>query len=287
MPLFGLLEPFLIGWPRLAQLVAFLLLLGVAFLLNYMVHQHQLLAKKSWLPALLVVVLGSCTPDLLQLSPQLIALVFLLPAVHILADTYRMTAAYRQVFNVGVLIALASLVYLPAAVFLVFVFFALVNLRPFIWREWIILLFGFLLPYVYVTAWYYWHDQVAELYSSRILEPVLQRDFFLKLPVFNYGLAGIIGLLLLAAMGRFVAGSGTATLKTKKGVSLMNWLLFFALMSVLPAQHFGAGVFLLTLPSLAFLTANYFLLARRVWLAELLFALLLLAIVLGYKPWLV
>ncbi|MCU0432069.1 MAG: hypothetical protein MUC87_01290 [Bacteroidia bacterium] len=286
MPLFAFAAQFAAGFPLASKVVALLVLLGEAFLLNYIVQQHQLLTKKSWLPALLTVVLGSATADLLQLSAPLLALLPLLLALHVLAGTYRLNSAFSQVFNSGVLISIAALIYLPAAIFLVFAFAALVLLRPFIWREWMILLFGFLLPWIYVSVWYYWHDNLAVFYRDLVLQPVLQRDFFLKLPAEAYPLTAIVGLLLLTAIGRFVAGSGTATMKTRKGISLMNWFLFTGLLALLPAQHFGAATLLPVLPPLAFVTANYFLLARRLWMAEVLFGILILAVIIGYKPWL-
>ena len=285
MPLFGFVNEFIAAFPRLSQVAGLVLLLGEAFLLNYIIQQHQLLTKKSWLPALLTVVLGSSTGDLLQLSAPLLALLPLLLALHLLAGTYRMDTAFGSVFNSGVLISVAGLIYLPAAVFLLFAFAALVLLRPFIWREWIILLFGFLLPWIYTSAWFYWNDGLQTFYTQTVLEPIRHRDFFLKLPVEAYPLAAITALLLLTAMTRFISGSGTATLKTKKGITLMNWFLFAGLLALLPAQGFSASVVLFALPPLAFVTANYFLLARRVWMAELLFGLLLLAVLVGYKPW--
>ncbi|MGL5892047.1 MAG: hypothetical protein ACRC3B_19295, partial [Bacteroidia bacterium] len=84
MPLFGFVNEFMAAFPRLSQVLGLLLLLGEAFLLNYIVHQHQLLTKRSWLPALLTVVLGSSTGDLLQLTAPLLALLPLLLTLHLL-----------------------------------------------------------------------------------------------------------------------------------------------------------------------------------------------------------
>jgi hypothetical protein len=283
MPIWQLVSPFAQDYPVLSRIFGLVLLLAEAFIFNLILQQHQLLNKKSWLPALLFVVLGSCTPELLQLTPELLALLLLLPVMYLLLQTYRMEKAYGHAFNIGVLIALASLIHLPSIVFLVFALVALTIFRPFIWREWLILLFGLLIPYIYVSAWFFWKDQLSAFYQNQLIEPILQRDFFLKLPAIDYALTLVLGILLLAATGRFITGSGTATLKTRKGISMMIWFLVIALPAVLLAQHFGVMVFLFTLPPLAFLIANYFLQAQRIWLAELLFALLLLGILMGYK----
>lgn len=62
--------------------MGFVFSLGTAFVLNFIIHQHQILTKKSWLPALLFLVLSSSTKGFLWLNPQLIAGIFILLSLH-------------------------------------------------------------------------------------------------------------------------------------------------------------------------------------------------------------
>jgi hypothetical protein len=282
MPFYSGLDIFLRAHPLTSVTLGFIFSLGEAFLLNYIIYEHHILTKRSWLPALLFIVLSACTPDLLWLHPEHIAGLFVLCALHFLLGTYRMDKSFGQVFNSGILIGIALLFYLPSIVFLIFSIVAVLILRPFIWREWIILILGSAIAPVYAGVYFFWHDELRTVTENVILNPIRHRDFFLKLSVEYYFLTAMIGLLLFVAGGRFLAGAGTTTLKTKKGVSVMVWFLFFSALTILPAQNFAVAGFLFTIYPLALFISNYFLVARRIWLAETIFILLLTSILFSY-----
>lgn len=282
MPFYVPVDGFLRLHPLFSVISGLILSITEAFLLNYVIYQHQVLTKKSWLPALIFVVLSACTPGLLWLHPQLIAGLFLLGMLHLLLGTYRMDKSFGAVFNAGFLLGMATMFYLPSIVFLLFAIIVLILLRPFIWREWIIFIIGLMIPWLYAGVWFFWNDQLKEITGRVLLEPIRHRDFFLKLPYEYYALTAVTGFLLLVAAGRFVAGAGTSTLKTKKGVSVMVWFLVFSLLAIIPAQNFAVAGFLFVLFPVALFVSNYFLQARRLWLAETIFILLLLSIGLSY-----
>jgi hypothetical protein len=281
-PFYQPVDDFLRLHPVLSVLGGFLLSLAQAFMLNYIIYEHHLLIKKSWLPALLFTVLSACTPEMLWLHPQHIAGFFLLGALHLLLGTYRTDKAFGAVFNAGLLVGLAGLFYIPALLFLVYAVIVILLLRPFIWREWFILLFGALIPWIYSGVYFFWTDRLAGITNRYITGPILNRENFLKLPVEYYPLTVMIGFLLMVAAGRFIAGAGTSTLKTKKGIAVMIWFLFFGLMAVLLAQNYAMAGFLFAIYPLSLFISNYFLSARRLWLAETIFVLLLVSIGLDY-----
>ncbi|MCX6310695.1 MAG: DUF6427 family protein [Bacteroidetes bacterium] len=282
MPLYASLDVFLRDHTFFSVSMGFLLSICEAFFLNYIIYQHQILTKKSWLPALMFVVLSACTPGLLWLNSQLIAGFFLLGALHFLLETYRKDKAFGSVFNSGILIGIAALFYLPSIVFLLFALISVILLRPFIWREWIILFLGSTVAPIYAGVYFFWHDQLQHVTHELILNPILHRDFFLKLPVEYYFLTIMTGLLLFVSAGRFFSGAGTTTLKSKKGISVMIWFLVLSLLSILLAQNYAVAGIIFAIYPISFFTSNYFLVARRVWLAESIFLLLILSIVVSY-----
>lgn len=282
MPFYADLDIFLRAHPQLSVVFGFLIAMGEAFLLNYIIYQHHILMKRSWLPALMFVVLSACTPGLLWLHPQHIAGIFLLGALHLLLGTYRMDKSFGSVFNAGILIGVAALFYLPSIVFLIFAIVCIILLRPFIWREWIILILGSTVAPIYAGVYYFWNDKLLFMTSEVIFNPIRNRDFFLKLPVEYYFLTAMTGLMLFVSAGRFLSGAGTSTLKTKKGISVMIWFLVFSLLAVLPAQNNAVAGIIFAIYPLSLFTSNYFLVARRLWLAETIFILLLTSIALSY-----
>lgn len=284
MPLYRLLEQFPVDHPMAATITAMFLIGLQALAFNYFVYKHQLLSKRSFLPALFFLVFASCSHGLLRFHAPLLANFFLLPALYLMFDTYRMDTAYSKVFYTGLLVSLASLVYFPALVFGLFFIVCLIILRPFIWREWIILLLGIAVPYVYAASYYYVTDQSAVFWQDMVAAPVVNRDFFLALPVEYYPLTAVVVLLLLATAGRLVAGSGAATLKTRKGISCLVWMSFFCLLAGIPAQDFAVAGFYFAIIPVSVFVSSIFLNARRTWLAEVFFGLLIVGIGAVYLP---
>ncbi|HEU4717374.1 MAG TPA: DUF6427 family protein [Bacteroidia bacterium] len=282
MPAFGSVASWTSAWPVLNVFLGLAFTLLQAFLLNYIAQQQQLFTRKTWLPALMFVTFASCTPSLLTFNPELVAGLFLLGALYVLLSTYRMDRAHSQVFNAGFLIGLAGIFYLPSLVFFIFAIIAIIVLRPFVWREWAILFAGLLVPWIYSGVYFFWNDRIVSVTMENIYNPVVQRDFFFKLPVEYYALAFMTGMVLLTSAGRFVAGAGTSTMKTKKGVSVMVWFLVFSIIAVIPAQNFAVPVFLFTVYPLSVFTSNYFLNARRQWLADTIYLFFLASIAATY-----
>ncbi|GAB4131384.1 MAG: hypothetical protein Fur0041_01690 [Bacteroidia bacterium] len=282
MPLYQPLAKYFFENQLFARVVGFLIMLGNAFLLNYIVRKNQLLSRKSWLPALMFVVFSACTPGLLWPHASLFASFFLLLSLLLVLETYRQDKSLGAVFHVGLMVGLAAQFYLPALVFLIFHLISLLILRPFIWREWVVIIIGAILPFIYVLFYFFMKDHTAGLTREYIIEPIVHRSFFLKLPLADYVLAGGTGIVLLGSMGRFIAGSGTSTMKTKKGISVLIWFMVLSLAAILPAQHFGVDTFVFTIIPVAFFTSNYFLHSRKNWMSVLSFWLILAGIVFSY-----
>jgi hypothetical protein len=282
MPLYGSLNGFFLAHPLVGTITGFIILMGEAFLLNFLLQQHQILTRKNWLPALLTVVFGSCSSGLLWPLPEQLAGLLILAALYLLLGTYRQDRALSPIFNSGVLLGLASLFYFPAFLFFFFFFIVVIMLRPFVWREWLMLLIGFLLPFIYSGFWFFWNDQLEISTQVYLINPILDRSFFLKLDTSDYFLTAVTLLLIVVSTGRLLSSSLTSALKTKKGIGVMTWLMFFSLVVLLPAPNFASGSFRFVIYPLAFLASNYFLAARRLWIAESIFTLLLIGIGISY-----
>lgn len=282
MPLYTFADVFFRNHIYVALSIGLILIITEAFLLNYILIQHQVVVKKNWLTALLVVVFGSCAPQLLWPGPQQFSGLLLILVIHILLGTYRQDKSFGAVFNAGLLLGLASQIYLPSLIFFLFAFIAVIMLRPFIWREWVILIIGVTIPFIYGGVYFYWNDTWHETTQNVIVNPIANRSFFLKLDDSGYFLAAVTALVLLVSAGRLIAGSQASTLKTKKGVSVMIWFTIFALVASLPAQSFAVNTFRFVIYPFAFFASNYFLNARRKWIAEAIFTMLLLGIAVSY-----
>jgi hypothetical protein len=282
MPLYGSIEPWLIANPFLARILGLIIVILTGFSINYVVNEHQIAPKKSWLPALLYVTMASSSPGLLWLHPALPATFLVVWSLHLALSTYRDETVKGIIFHAGVLAGLATLIYLPSVLFILFLLVALIILRPFNGREWAILFSGSALPFIYSGFYFFMKDSWHGVTAHYVVQPVINKNWFLKLGSADYAVFGMVVIIFLGALYRYVAGAGTSTMKTKKSISVISWMGIFSALTVLPAQYFHSSSFLFLLAPLTMFATNYFIAMRKPVTRELVYVLLIGSIIGGY-----
>lgn len=282
MPLYGSIEPWLIANPFIARILGLITVILTGFSINFVVNEHQIAPKKSWLPALLYVTMASSSPGLLWLHPALPATFLVVWSLHLALSTYRDETVKGVIFHSGVLAGLATLMYLPAALYILFLLVALIILRPFNGREWAILFSGASLPFIYSGFYFFMTDSWRGVTSRYIIDPIMNKNWFLKLGSADYAVFGVLVIIFLGALYRYVAGAGTSTMKTKKSISVLSWMGICSALTVLPSQHFHSSSFLLLLAPLTIFAANYFIAMRKPVAREFVYILLIAAVIGGY-----
>jgi hypothetical protein len=278
MPLYELIvRPFsTIHW--LETLVGLILVVGEAFLLNYIVNENEVLSKQSYLPALFYILFMSNNNDMLLLTPPLFANLFILFAINKLLSSYRKDNAFSQAFDAGLLISVATLFYFPYIVFLPLLGVSLIIMRPFNWREWVISFLGVLIPYIFVVTFYFWNDKLDYLFFDKMFYPITRHKLTTAFPKSFYFMIGTGWLILLFSIGKLFQGVGIGSQKTKKSIILLVWFFFFSALSVLMAPEISTKYFSpLAIPAAVF-CGNYFANIKKQWWPEFLLLLLLSSI---------
>ncbi len=280
-PLYKLLISGITPYPFLLTLISFILIFCEAMLINYIVEKNEIIDTKTYLPALVYIVLMSLQPEMFSLHPIVIANLFMLLAVHMLMQTYRRETAYAQAFDAGFFISLASLFYIPSIVFVLLIWIGFVIIRPFIWREWVISFMGLLLPLVYLVFYYFWIDKLDTLEYDVIYYTLIAPRKSFKALSFSFADYIQIGILLLAAFfsaGRFFTDLGKSTVRSRGNLLLTVYFFIFSVISIIVAPEYS-------IPYLSFLSipfsiffSSYLLFTRKEWLAELIFLLLIISV---------
>jgi hypothetical protein len=278
MPLYEMCGGLFSNILRLGTFFAMLLIIGEAFLLNYIVNENEVLSKQTNLSALFYVLFMSNNNDMLLLSPPLFANLFLLFALNKLLSSYRKDNAFSQSFDAGFLISIATLFYFPYVVFLPLLIVGLIIMRPFNWREWLISFIGASIPYIFVITFYFWNDKLDYLFFDKMFFSLIREKTSQVFPKSFYFMIGTGWTILLFSIGKLFQGVGIGSQKTKKSIILLVWFFFFSALSVLIAPEISTKYFsALAIPAAVF-CANYFANIKKQWWAEFLFLLLLSSI---------
>lgn len=275
MPLYELMAGSFINIPWLSCLIALILVVGEAFLLNFIVNENEVLSKQNYLPALFYIVFMSNNNAMLTLHPLLFGNLFLLLAIQKLLSSYRKDKAFSEAFDAGLLISIASLFYFPFAVFLPLLGIGLIILRPFNWREWLISFIGALIPYLFVITFYFLYDKLDYLFFDKMFYQFIRKKPSLDFPKTFYFMIGVGWLIVLFSIGKIIVGVGIGSQRTKKSIIFLVWFFFLSALSILVAPEISTKYFsAMAIPAAVF-CSNYFANIKKEWWAEFLFLLLL------------
>ena len=254
----------------LCSAMAFVLLYVQAVMVNYLVNEYRLMPKPTYLPAMAYLLLTSLLPEWSYLSSPLVAATFVLWAFNKLFRLYNQPEARGSVFNVGLLLGIASYFYFPSACFLLCALLGLIILKPFRLHEAVLFLVGCLTPYYFMVTILFLTDKlsIASFFPHLSLQtPVVRSNVWLA-----------VSILLLAipflAGGFFVQSHlHKMLIQVRKAWSILLFylLLAFFVPFVNTDSTFNNWV-LLAVPFACFHASTYFYAVKK-WIPNLLLLL--------------
>jgi hypothetical protein len=248
-----------------------------AVLFNRIINNHGLLAKPSYLPALLYITGSSLFLQFLILSPPLICNFLLIWIMDKFLKIGKTPNAMMGMFDIGMIIALGTLIYFPFIVLLTMLWLSLLLYRSFNWREWISGFIGFLTIFFFLAVFYYWNNNIAQFY--KIWRPLVNR--FPSVIQINYNdylvLVPVVIIIILATL-QLRENFFRSFISTRKAFQMLFFMFVVAIVSFYTKPDFRLFHFLLGVPPGAVLLAYYFSNAKKRWFYESLFAILVLTI---------
>ena len=248
-----------------------------ALIFNRIINSHGLLARPSYLPALLYVTGASLFLPFLLLSPMLICnylIIFIIDKFLQLAKTDN---AMSIMFDVGMLIALGSLIYFPFIMFMLMLWLSLLMYRPFNWREWFSGIIGFLTIAIFVAVFYYWNDKFGTF--TELLKPLTNKfPNKIDIEIDDYLVLIPVGIIIILATLQLRENFFRSFISTRKAFQMLFFMFVISLVSFYTQLGVTVAHFLLCVPAGAVLLAYYFANAKKRWLYESLFAILVICI---------
>jgi len=248
-----------------------------AVIFNRVVNNHALLSKPSFLPALLYITGASLFAPFLILSPTLICNFLLIMIMDKLLKIGKSQNAIMIMFDVGMLIALGTLIYFPFVVMLLMIWLSLLLYRSFSWREWVSGLIGFLSIVFFLAVFYYWNDNLGMFY--KIWLPLKNKfPSSLKIQYNDYLVLVPVAVMMVLAMIQLRENFFRSFISTRKAFQMLFFMFLIAILSFYTKPNFKVYHFLLCVPPGAVLLSYYFSNATKRWFYESLFLILVVAI---------
>ena len=251
---------------------AILLTLLQALLFNRIVNEYNLLGKPSFLPALMYVTGSSLLMHFLVLTPVLICNFLVIWMLSKFLSIHRKESALSTMFDLGMIIAVGTLIYLPFVVMMLILWISLIIFRAFNWREWIAGVLGLATVYFFVAVAYYWTDSFEKLQSFQVPLAIEFKLF----PINYYEYLVLIPLLLILFLSIISLQQKLyrSNVHIRKSYLLLFFTFIFSILSFFITSKYQIYHFLLAVPAAAVFMAFYFSHAIKAWFYESLYLML-------------
>lgn len=249
-----------------------------ALLLNYLVNNYNLLGKPTLLPALMYVTVSAIFMPFLVLSPALICNFLILAALFRLLNLYKTKDAISTTYDLGLIVALGAIIYIPFIYFFLIIWIGLIIFRPVIWREFLAPVIGFLTVFFFLAVYYYLNNQLGQFYE--IWKPLAtQLNGRIGINFYNYLILIPIVLILLLCIVKIQQNFFRSYVQIRKSFQLIFVLFLLSLFSVYVRAAFNLNHFILSAISVSVFFSYYFLNAKQKWFYETLYFVLIISII--------
>lgn len=278
MPLYSIVFNMLHDFALLNSIIAFLLLLIQAFILNNTMRISGFVSKNSLFPALIYVIFISADSKLLSLNPVLIANLFIIIAVDLIFKIYAQEQPYSKILNAGIYISIASLFYLPTIFIGTFLWMSFIIYRQIAWRNFIVSTIGLITPYVFVVFYFFWFDKLNEMSNVFFAFFKTINSFIIDLSIFDIISASLIALLFLLSMKSLINNINKRVIKIRKHFYVTLWLLLVSFATIFYSGELFLHHFLICIIPISVILVNYFEIIKKIFWVEILFSLLIVSI---------
>ena len=151
------------------RLIAMVLTMVQAILVNRIVMGNNLFPEKNYLPAMVYVLITALSPKYLVLSPALMATTFLLVAMYNVVSQIEFRAEKdEKLFATGIYLGIAGLFHFPMVAIGVVVVIILLLFSSTVTRRYLLLIFGYALPFSLTTLYYFFVDNLQFFWQNHV-----------------------------------------------------------------------------------------------------------------------
>lgn len=258
--------------------LAAVIVLAQAILLNVLVNQYNLLGKSSFLPALGYVTLTSLFTPFMVLSQPLLCNFLVIWMLYKLLDFYKSDSGKSAAYDLGMIVAVGTLIYFPFIYLFLLVWIALIIFRPFNWREWVAGIFGYATIFFFLAVYYYLNDRFIDFYN--IWVPLSTKfPAHINIDYYNYLILIPVIIILLLCIIKLRENFFKSYIHVRKTFQLLFFLFIIGGLCFYVRAEFNLNHFLLCAVPAAVFFAYYFLYASKKWFFELLYFILFAGII--------
>jgi hypothetical protein len=278
MPLYGLITGLIGTNPIPGLLFTMLLVVIMAFIMVNLNTSLFFINERTFLPALLYILLSGLFPQYQLMNPALFSGIFLMLAIKRIMESYRIQGTAYNYFDAGILVGTGSLFYANLIWFGLIIIIGIALLRTISVKEIAITLIGLATPFVITFGIYY----VAGKDANELLS-LVSYNLFGKIAAFEFSRLTIVvlsyvGFLSLRSLGFLFMVMNSKKIQSRKTFYLLLWILVISISVYFISPSVSVEIVWLAGIPVSYLLAHYFVFIRNKLVPEIFFSLLFILI---------
>ena len=263
------------GLPFLQVLLSLVLVLFVAFLIQQINSRYSLNKTRTKLPTVIYIIIMGGLISMHTLHPVFFAAIFTILGVNSLFSIFNNPEPQLEIFNAGLFVAIGTLFYFNLIVLLPAFLIAISILRrERNWREFLVLVIGFVIPILFGLSYAFFTDQLNETFLN------FQRNINTRVNHFksNFALQGFLVLLIfLTLLGsiKIMQQYDSRKVSTRKYYQVFFVIFIFSMFSFAFIPAASKEILVIAVLPVTILISNLFISIESGFWRELLFTLLL------------
>jgi len=245
-------------------------------LISFLVQSNKILQKPSLVPAVVFVLITNIFHDIPAFSPEIISALIFTWALFKIFSTYNKTKIDSLLFDIGLIVAVSTLLFYPAAVFIGYAIAAVIRLRATSFREFLVLISGIAVICFLTATALFWFDilpvATAQLYIPTRLPDM--KPIFSPVHIAEFSILGIVLMMALWFTGERFSSN---IVQTRKYIGSFISLLLVACTVPLFSEHPAiSNCYFLFIPA-SVIISYYLVQTKNQLYAELIFMSMLVA----------
>ncbi|HZH71864.1 MAG TPA: hypothetical protein VFD91_05195 [Mariniphaga sp.] len=271
-PVYNLLE----GSLFLQNLVTLMLILIMALLLLLINSKYSFHRKRTMITATLFVILAGGLTPIHALHPVYFGAVFFVLALNSLFSAYDQPKPFSAAFDSGFLLGIAVLFYYSLVVLFPAFFIGIGILSgDKRWREYVVLLIGFILPILFGAGYSFYFDKFSmfiENFHNGLMFPVDTFAVPLSVKVFTV----LVGIIVLIGSYKILRAYDSMKVSTRKYFIIFFLIFVGTLGALIFLPAVSHAILIIIIVPVTFLMTNYFMFLKNKFWGEFMFSTLLL-----------
>jgi hypothetical protein len=270
-PIFQITKQF----PFVQVLLSLVIGLFLAFLIQQINSRFSLIEARTNLPIMVYIIIIGGFTDMHTLHPVFFSAIFMLLGINSMFSIFNNPNPNADIFNAGFFLAIGALFYYNLIVILpAFLIAVSILRRERKWREFFILIIGFVMPVLFALSYAFITDQINETLQYFVKSVFTPINHFKT----NYLLQGFLALLIfLTIIGsiKIIQQYDSRKVSTRKYFLTLFFVFIFSMVSFVFIPATSQEMLVISALPVTFLISNLFASIQSVFWRELLFTLLL------------